>query len=1159
MDDDADVRTGTALLLEKAGYIVDQVADGEAALQAIRQQRPDMVLLDRDLAGLDGLEVCRRIKQDPAYAEIAVIMVSAVYAESSHQAESLESGADGYIARPIENRELLARVQAYVRILSLTRALQSKVKELEVANAAASQSALAALNLLEDAVAARDQANAANQQLQQEIEVRKQAEARTEHLNRVLRAIRDVNQLITHEQDREALLRRACEILTSTRGYRSAWAALRGADGAAQTVAESGIGDDFAPVREALARGEWPACYRQAQERSDGIAPVYDTMQNCKTCCLAHTYRDTAALAGVLRHGERDYGALVVALPVGLADDPEEQSLFRELVGDVAYALHSMELAQARKRAEEALRESEARFRRIFEESPIAYQSLDPEGRLLDVNPTWLALLGYTREEVIGRRIEEFFTPASQAAFAEGFPGFRERGITHGSEFEVRRKDGEVLTVAFDGVFVRDAQGRPAYTHCVLHNITERKRAEAALRIAYTQQKIISDVLQVSLENTPLELKLGKVLDLLLTLPELSLERKGAIFLMEADTLEMKAQRNMSGNVLATCARVPLGKCLCGRAAASGQVEFSDGLDERHEIRYDGIQAHGHYCVPIRSGDKTIGVINLYLAHGRQRDERAELLLTVTADVLSQVIERKQAEAALRESEARFRRLFENSLVGIYRTTPDGRILLANPTLVKMLRYPSFEALAQVNLEEQGFHPHYPRRMFKEAIERDGVVRGLESAWTCADSTTIYVRESAQAVRSPDGRIEYYEGVVEDISEQRRLEEQVHHAMKMEAIGQLAGGVAHDFNNILAAIIMQTELTAMEQGLSKTVQDGLNQIRVSAERAANLTRQLLMFSRRQVMLPRDLDLNETVTNLAKMLQRIIGEDVRLELRLYPAPLRTRADPGMLDQVLMNLAVNARDAMPKGGRLVIETTMREFTDETAAAVPDAKPGRYVGLRVSDTGCGIAPEILPHIFEPFFTTKEPGKGTGLGLATVFGIVKQHGGCLHVESVPGRGATFEVYLPALPETAAAAAAGAEARPAPRGGTETILLVEDDPAVRWITRSTLERYGYRVLEAGDGAAALEVWAKHREAVALLVTDMVMPGGCSGQDLVQRLRADRAQLKAIYTTGYSAELAGRNLRRTANDVFLQKPYRAENLLEAVRKCLDAPPDTQQD
>jgi signal transduction histidine kinase/CheY-like chemotaxis protein len=390
-----------------------------------------------------------------------------------------------------------------------------------------------------------------------------------------------------------------------------------------------------------------------------------------------------------------------------------------------------------------------------------------------------------------------------------------------------------------------------------------------------------------------------------------------------------------------------------------------------------------------------------------------------------------------------------------------------------------------------------------------------------------------------------------DVTDQRQLEEQLRQAQKLEAVGQLAGGVAHDFNNILTAIIMQAELLDTDDQVSPEIKDGLRQIHAAAERAADLTRQLLLFSRRQVMQPRDVDLNEVVTNLAKMLQRIIGEDVRLQLHLNPTPLWSHADPGMLDQVLMNLAVNARDAMPEGGQLRIETLSRTVDDTFAQQRGEIAPGDYVGFRVTDTGCGIAPENLPRIFEPFFTTKEPGKGTGLGLATVFGIVKQHGGWIEVESQVGRGTIFEVYLPALSRTAAAeAAAPVAARPP--GGTETILLVEDDEAVRLLTRTTLERHGYRVIEAPDGLAALESWERHRATVALLLTDIVVPRGIGGRELAQRLQADRPDLKVIYLTGYSAEFADREMTLHPGQQFLQKPLQADMLLAAVRRCLDS-------
>jgi CheY-like chemotaxis protein len=265
-------------------------------------------------------------------------------------------------------------------------------------------------------------------------------------------------------------------------------------------------------------------------------------------------------------------------------------------------------------------------------------------------------------------------------------------------------------------------------------------------------------------------------------------------------------------------------------------------------------------------------------------------------------------------------------------------------------------------------------------------------------------------------------------------------------------------------------------------------------------------------------------------------------------LHLHADPGMLDQVAMNLAVNARDAMPEGGRLLIETSEKIVDEVLARQHPEAAPGHYVGLSVTDTGCGIPPEVLPKIFEPFFTTKEPGKGTGLGLATVFGIVKQHRGWLTVESAPGQGTTFNIFLPA---TTAAAPLAEGTKPKSRGGTETILLAEDDQAVRKATVTTLTRHGYRVVEAANGPEALALWSEHHDAIALLFTDLVMPGGLSGRQLAQTLQAGNPGLKVIYASGYSAEIAGRELRLQAGENFLQKPYLPQDLLRALRACLD--------
>ena len=389
-------------------------------------------------------------------------------------------------------------------------------------------------------------------------------------------------------------------------------------------------------------------------------------------------------------------------------------------------------------------------------------------------------------------------------------------------------------------------------------------------------------------------------------------------------------------------------------------------------------------------------------------------------------------------------------------------------------------------------------------------------------------------------------------SRQEKIEQQLRQAQKMEAIGQLAGGVAHDFNNILAVVMMQGDLLKMEfSSAAPEMMEGLNVISGAAEHGANLTRQLLLFSRKQVMRARELDLNDIVTGISRMLQRVIGADVSLKIHLHPTPLIVGADPGMLDQILLNLAVNARDAMPSGGSLLIETSELIVDEDGLAQHSEAERGRYVSFTVSDTGEGIPPEILPRIFEPFFTTKAPEKGTGLGLATVFGIVKQHRGFFKVYSEVGRGTRFQIFLPAAHASASAAPAP-PARPKPRGGKETILLAEDDASLRFLTRILLERHGYTVFEAGDAAEAMKVWKEHYAKIDLLLTDMVMPGGFTGQQLATQLRSEKQSLKVIYTSGYSAEFAGRQIQLREGDNFLQKPSAPDQILETVRRCLDA-------
>jgi PAS domain S-box-containing protein len=502
-----------------------------------------------------------------------------------------------------------------------------------------------------------------------------------------------------------------------------------------------------------------------------------------------------------------------------------------------------------------------------------------------------------------------------------------------------------------------------------------------------------------------------------------------------------------------------------------------------------------------------------------------------TVALARDITERKRAEKLLRDSEQRFRSMIENASDLISVINRDGIFQFQSPASLRMLGYPP-EALIGKPCMDYVHPADVAKKLMAldRALAHPGTPVTVEQRVRRADGQWRVFQTTAQSLPGGDEPMVVLNS--RDLTDARQLEEQLRQAQKMEAIGQLAGGVAHDFNNILAAIMMQTGLSNVP-GVPDEVRENLEQIQLAAERAAELTRQLLMFSRRQMMQPRDVDLNELVKSLAKMLLRIIGETVTLRLDLDTQPLVTRVDPGMMDQLLMNLAINSRDAMPTGGTLVIQTR---------------RVAGSIAIRVHDTGIGIEPEVLPRIFEPFFTTKEAGKGTGLGLATVFGIVQQHHGTIDVKSEPNHGTTFTVTLP-IGGSGHAAAVTSQAPP--RGANELVLVVEDDASVRRIIRRTLERAGYRVVDAANGREAIQTWRGLADKPALLLTDLVMPG-LGGHQVAATLRETTPALRVLYTSGYSAENAGKELELRSGENFVQKPFAPAALLEAVRRCLDA-------
>jgi len=529
--------------------------------------------------------------------------------------------------------------------------------------------------------------------------------------------------------------------------------------------------------------------------------------------------------------------------------------------------------------------------------------------------------------------------------------------------------------------------------------------------------------------------------------------------------------------------------------------------------------------------------------------ERTNELRIANEQLQFELTEHNRAEEALRESEKKYRDLVVNALVGIYKTNLNGDILFANEALARIFEFDSPEEMISVGILLR-YKNLKDRQALIETLQKEGKVVDYEIEFLTKSGKTLNVLLSATLVGDT------LSGMIMDITPRKRAEEekvalqdQLRQSQKMEAIGRLAGGIAHDFNNLLTIIKGYSQLSFIELKEGDPLRNNIEEIQKASDRAANLTRQVLAFSRRQVLDMKILDVNTILQDLDKMLRRVIGEDIELVTLLSKDLGNVKTDPGQIEQVIMNLAVNARDAMPSGGKLTIETANVELEETYARAHIAVKSGRYAMLSVSDTGVGMTPEVRDRIFEPFFTTKEKGKGTGLGLSTVYGIVKQSEGNIWVYSEPGQGTTFKIYLPRVDEPLEELRQKAVEKEIPRG-SETILIVEDDEPVRKLSTQILKRQGYAILEAGNGNEALHLCEERKQPVHLILTDVVMPE-MGGRELVKRLKSLHSEMKVIYMSGYTNNAIVHHgvLEKGVN--YVQKPFTLDALARKVREVLD--------
>jgi PAS domain S-box-containing protein len=745
----------------------------------------------------------------------------------------------------------------------------------------------------------------------------------------------------------------------------------------------------------------------------------------------------------------------------------------------------------------------EPQLRQIFDALPDHVWMKDAEGRYQACNPAFERLVGRTEAEVRGRTDGELFSPAEAERFR-----LRDAEVLGGA---ATRADEDWVSPAGGGEPVRletlrtrlvDADGEVIGVLGVARDVTRQHQAEELLHRRAQEFRAL-------VENAPDPVSrydvTGRRIYVNPAFQRLFPGPTGAVGLTPVEAGALRPE--IAGRMLEAIRSV----------VADGQPRHvdvtwkdRDGADRYHQVTY------------VAELDRN-GQVATVLSMGRD----------VTA--------LKRSEEALRK----LSRAVEQSPASIMITDTQGLLEYVNPSFCRLTGYTAAEVLGKrPSLLKSGETPPAEYARLWATILAGGEWRG-EFHNRKKSGELYWESASISPVLAADGRITHFLAVKEDVTERKRLEEEFRRAQKMEAFGQLAGGVAHDFNNVLtviqgsAAALGDPELCDAERAALT------REILEASDRAARLTRQLLLFSRKKPAQLRPLDLNAVVADTGDMLRRLIGEHLSLETRLAPGGAPIHADLGMMEQVLMNLVVNARDAMPGGGRVLVETAI------VAGPAPGVPAGAHVRLTVRDTGGGIAPEHLPQIFEPFFTTKEVGKGTGLGLATVFGIVQQHGGDVQVESEVGVGTTFHVLLPRLASAAAVTGRAPEARAPARAGGETVLLVEDDGGVRALARRVLEREGYRILEAPSAIAALEIWAQRRGDIALVLTDMVMPGGMSGREMGERMRADRPDLPIVYSSGYTEDVLGDLSELPGAARMLDKPYDPMALAHTVRACLD--------
>jgi two-component system, cell cycle sensor histidine kinase and response regulator CckA len=1082
-----------------------------------------------------------------------------------------------------------------------------------------------------------------------DITERKRAEEALREANRALTAISAVNEAVLHTTEEPLLLQEVCRHIVKHAGYRMAWVGFL-SDGEPKRiypVAEAGSEQGYLrsiDVRwDDSGRGRGPTG-TAAQTRRPAIVRNTAPATGFAPWRAEATARGYASVIGLpLLIGENLLGVLTIYSAQPGAFDKQEVHLLTELAGDLAFGIQVLRTRAEQARAEEALRASEQRYRLLFERNLAGVCRASLDGGFLDCNDAYARMLGYqTREEILAQPVVSvYFDPAEREAY---WAKVRERGTLSNYELRLRRKDGSPVWVLCNDTLLEGEVDGQLVKEATVIDITERKRAEAALieerHLLHTLMDNLPDVIYFKdRESRFTRINKAHAKEFGLSDPAQAVGKTDFDFFTDEHAQQAYADeqeiirtgqpvvgkeeketwpdgretwvsttkmplRDAHGNIIGTFG---VSRDITERKRAEGALQVTErqlaqametallghwefnpatGIftfnDRFYALYGTTAEREGGYQMSAEAyareflypedvhivADEVAKALAITdpdagwaLEHRiRRRDgemrhivvrisviKNSEGLTIKTRGVNQDITERKRAEEKLRQTSEALRTLVQASPLAIVALDLSLHVQTWNPAAERLFGWTESEVLGHAL-------PIIPEsRWEKFRATLGGLMKGetgaaYETQRQRKDGSLIDVSVSTGVLRDASGEATGVVGILTDLTERKSMEGQLRQTAKIEAIGRLAGGVAHDFNNLLTIISGYGQL--LQERLSPTDLGPVEEILKASDRAASLTRQLLAFSRRQILAPQVLDLNSVVANMEKMLGRLIGEDIELATVQQPGLGRVKADPGQIEQVIMNLVVNSRDAMPEGGKITLETANVDLDETFARRHTGATPGPHVMLAVSDTGTGMDAETLTHIFEPFFTTKEKGKGTGLGLATVYGIVKQSAGSIWAYSEPGRGSTFKVYLPRV-EKPAREAEPATARSELAKGSETVLVVEDEEGVRSLVCETLASHGYKVLEAGGADHALTICEQHAEPIHLLLTDVVMPH-MGGKELAKHLSSVHPEAKVLYMSGYTDNAIVRHSVLEGGTPFLQKPFGPKTLAQKVREVLNS-------